>query len=411
MKSFFTSIIMILFFSPGCKTTSNSRDESTTTPLNTQQTQELQSPSVNSNNAQTKQEPKELVPSPSIVAQEKLKDTSPSDHEIFEKDATNFKKIETIPLTDQSGKLVDSNDLGFLVFGDTGTGEVFQEAVSRGAQRICKKSRCDFAILLGDNIYPSGPKYIGDPQFQIKFEIPYSGLNFPFYVALGNHDQSSNKLGIGDAPQQSQISVDYSKASKKWVMPKQYFAALGKGIRLLVLDTTPMIHETRLGTALPGHERLSDEAKTQMAEWAEVMSQPLDRDSWNFVIGHHPYRSNGDHGNAGDFDPELPVNPWGKGKDFKDFLEKNFCGKTDIFFAGHVHSRQWLKSEKDPCEKTELVINGASAKTESIPGNQPTYFQKDTLGFIYVAIQGKTLTLTFYNQNGYVDYSRTITKQ
>ncbi len=299
MKSFYAWVIMTLLLSQGCKTTSGSHNDTTKNINNNDKKQEAQK--NQEEQTQSKIESPEVqepnIPSSPIEAlqtkQDLTKKPAINEAEIYKNDAARFKKIQTIPLTSQFGKLVDSSDVHFIVLGDTGTGDENQKAVAQGVERICKKHRCDFGLLLGDNIYPSGPKSANDIQFKNKFEIPYKNLDFPFYVALGNHDQSSNDFGIGDEEENSQFSVDYAKLSNKWIMPKQYYAALGNGIRFLVLDTTPMIHETRLGTATPGAERLSEKAKIQMEEWAELMSQPLNGEAWNFVIGHHPYRSNG----------------------------------------------------------------------------------------------------------------------
>ncbi|MBL9107498.1 MAG: metallophosphoesterase [Myxococcales bacterium] len=52
----------------------------------------------------------------------------------------------------------------------------------------------DFGILLGDNFYVSGVSGVSgvdDPQWQDKFELPYSDLTFPIYAVLGNHDCSA----------------------------------------------------------------------------------------------------------------------------------------------------------------------------------------------------------------------------
>jgi hypothetical protein len=71
---------------------------------------------------------------------------------------------------------------------------------------------------------------------------------------------------------------------------------------------------------------------------------------WVFLAGHHPYRSNGTHGNAGDYDaPELagiPIPnplPIQNGDALKTFFDNHICNLgAQVYFSGHDHSRQWL---------------------------------------------------------------------
>ncbi len=52
--------------------------------------------------------------------------------------------------------LSDRNELVILVFGDSGTGKAGQYRVGHAMYEVCRQRGCDFALMLGDNIYDNG---------------------------------------------------------------------------------------------------------------------------------------------------------------------------------------------------------------------------------------------------------------
>ena len=46
-----------------------------------------------------------------------------------------------------------SADSGFIVMGDSGTGQVSQYRVAASMAQTCSQVSCDFVLGLGDNIY------------------------------------------------------------------------------------------------------------------------------------------------------------------------------------------------------------------------------------------------------------------
>jgi tartrate-resistant acid phosphatase type 5 len=127
--------------------------------------------------------------------------------------------------------------------------------------------------------------------------------------------------------------------------------------------------------------------------------------TWKIAVGHHPYLSNGPHGNAGKYDG-IPIPPI-SGKSVKTFMDDVVCGKTDLYLSGHDHSRQWLNAS---CKGTELAVSGAGAKTTELPGSNPVLFESLALGFLYVVVEGKKLTCQFVDENGVVEFTHVITK-
>jgi tartrate-resistant acid phosphatase type 5 len=298
----------------------------------------------------------------------------------------------------------------FIAMGDTGKGNVDQRKVAVAIRDLCAAKGCDFVLLLGDNIYDSGTESTTDPQWQQKFEQPYMDVNLPFYVALGNHDYGGNLIidapGIGNEWDKGPVEVAYTQVSTKWHMPATHYTFTQGHVGFIVLDTNSIIwNNTDHG---------------DQAAWLPTAMMEVSGKDWMFVAGHHPYRSNGTHGNAGDYDaPELagiPIQnplPIVNGDNVKSFFDSKVCGLgAQVYFSGHDHSRQWLDEPTAMCG-TQLIVSGAGASTTEIRdrGNTALYEDATKAGFMYVDIEDNTFTGTFYDKDGNVDFTKTFTKQ
>ena len=255
----------------------------------------------------------------------------------------------------------DPQTVRFIAFGDAGAGTGAQYAVAQAIKEVCDVRGCDFAVLLGDNIYPDGVHSARDPQFETKFEEPYADLKFPFFVALGNHDNGEDSAHnrYGD------FEVDYAKRkdrkSDKWHMPARYYAfsapiasAPGKSIvDLFALDSSPLA---------PYADDPDPKWKPEVYGVAQLqwLQAALKRSSapWKIAFAHHPYVSDGGHGNAGHYLARHPASRNVDGKPWRDLLEQTVCKSADLMLAGHDHDLEWLKPVS-ACGKTEFVISGA----------------------------------------------------
>lgn len=274
----------------------------------------------------------------------------------------------------------------FVAMGDTGEGNDGQQKVANAVAAKCKKDGCDFVQLLGDNLYDSGASGVDDPLWQSRFEVPYAAIELPFYAVLGNHDYGHGGLGTDFGKGKNE--VDYTQKSKKWKMPSAYYHFTKENVEIVALDTNMMMF---------GQD---DQQKTDVQAWLASS-----KSEWKIAMGHHPYKSNGKHGNAGSYD-KIPFGP-PAGGGVKSFLENNVCGKADVYLAGHDHSRQWLN---ESCKGTELAVSGAGAKATELTQKNPSLFQSLALGFLYVVIDGKTLTAQFVDENGVVEFTHTTKK-
>lgn len=282
----------------------------------------------------------------------------------------------------------EAGKIKFVAIGDTGKGNSGQYQVARAIKEKCEKDGCDFILVLGDNIYGSGVDGVDDSQFQTKFEQPYQNIDLPFYMVLGNHDYGGD--GAGYEIQKSFYQVQYAKESSKWVMPAHYYKFKGGNTTFFALDTNAQVFY------------LANEQESDVSKWIAGADT-----TWKIAFGHHPYKSNGPHGNAGNYDGIPDDAPLVGGKGVKKFAESVWCGKVDVYLSGHDHSRQWLDST---CEGTNLIVSGAGASTTLLPGNNPVLFQANSLGFLYVVIEGNKLNAEFIDENGKVDFMHPMEK-
>lgn len=283
-----------------------------------------------------------------------------------------------------------------MVLGDGGKGNANQRLVAEGIAAVCadrtdnRAAGCAFALYLGDNVYDTGVESADDPQFHSKFEQPYAGLDFPFFVVMGNHDYGSTSLARWRAEPQ----VAYTARSEKWTLPAPYYTFAVGNVQFYGLDTNALMLESIWGDSGQG-------------AW---LDDQLDgpRDQWRVVFGHHPYRSNGQHGNAGAYEG-LGWLPVVRGSTVADFYEDHVCGRVDIAFAGHDHNRQWLS----PTCRTHFVVSGAASHVTPLARRDanPTEFEDDSEeGFLWVEIDGDALTGVFYDADGTERFVRTVAR-
>ncbi|HMI93836.1 MAG TPA: metallophosphoesterase [Polyangiales bacterium] len=287
-----------------------------------------------------------------------------------------------------------ADSVRFIAVGDTGTGAQPQQAVADAMADKCARDGCDFVILLGDNIYDSGPRSADDAQWQTKFEDPYAAIDVPFYAVLGNHDVATIPLiGVGYDEGKSVAEVEYSQHSLKWQMPDTFYALSAGLVGFIMIDTPSLYQHTA--------------AEAEQNAWVDAARSALaSRHAWVISAGHHTYVSNGsDHGNAGSYGGLLNRDD---GSEIKRFFDTHLCGEVDVVLTGHDHTRQWL--EPSLCAGSEVIVSGAGAKTSGLSGRNATFFESLELGFLYVVATESQLKGQFITQDGVIDYERVITR-
>ena len=200
----------------------------------------------------------------------------------------------------------EKDSVRFAIIGDTGTGTSSQYQVGEQLAASRQMFPFEFVIMLGDNIYGSER-----PQdFVAKFEKPYKPLldaKVPFYAALGNHDDPTQRY------------------YKPFNMNGERYYTFSKGTaRFFALDSNYM-----------------DQAQLKWLE--DELSKATDR--WKIAYFHHPLYSSGEkHGS--EVDLRTQVEPL--------FIKHG----VDVVFAGHEHFYERIK----PQNGIYYFIEGGSAK-------------------------------------------------
>lgn len=309
-------------------------------------------------------------------------------------------------------------EVSFVVLGDTGVGNDSQKKVAEQIRIKCASAGCDFALLLGDNIYNAGVESTLDAQWADKFEIPYENVDMPFYAALGNHDNGGFLTqflgdtfgGAGAEFERGDYQVAYTQLSDKWKMPGRTYDFVSGPAHFFALDTNDMVWS------------YGNQGAEARAQWqVDTIPGRIDdsTETWRIAFGHHPVISNGTHGDAGAYEgleegitdliSGLPgigdLSAVVTGDGVKESLDVIVCGRVDLYFAGHDHSRQW-HMPSDACPGTTFVVSGAGAKLTELKGDHPVRFEDaDKPGFFWVHLKDNTIEVEAIDEDGTSEWS------
>jgi len=287
--------------------------------------------------------------------------------------------------------------LRFIAMGDAGEGNDGQYNVAAAIEAVCAdKGGCEFVLYLGDNFYDDGVSSVEDDQFQSKFEQPYADLSMPFYVIMGNHDYGELSLAFDKL----EYEVEYTDYSDKWFMPNNLYTVTGyDDVDFFMMDTTLLMWNF-------------GGAKEDQQDWLDAEVAASDK-RWKIAMAHHPYLSNGAHGNAGNYEG-LPFPPQAAGTTVKEVLDESVCDKVDLYLSGHDHNRQWNVGTCGGQEReTHFIVTGAGCKTTDFEyhDDNEVYWEDDTTpGFLVLELEYDQIHTEFYDENGQLEFERDIVK-
>ena len=251
-------------------------------------------------------------------------------------------------------------------------------AISKAMKHFCAElATCDFGMMLGDNIYPSGATLGTDgfddaDRFRDMFTDPLGDLvkepdSYRTYATLGNHDWETSREG-GFA------QIEFLQQAEEFYIDGPYYTVkppAGNGdIELFIVDTSMILASTTVYEDTlndDGSESTTDavdepdynvglltEADKAQPQWLDDALKASTA-KWNIVVAHHPIWSSSG-------------SKYEQAKVLRELLLPAMCRYADAVIVGHDHT---LEIHTDDCsvalgeataEPLVQIVSGAAAK-------------------------------------------------
>lgn len=295
-------------------------------------------------------------------------------------------------------------------------------AVSGAMKHYCANvRRCDFGVMLGDNIYPSGATLGTDgfddaDRFRHMFTEPFGDLvsipeTYTTYVTLGNHDwETSRDGGIAQ--------IKFFKTTDDFYIEAPYYTVkppIANGdVELFIIDTNMMLASTTVyedylnddGSEMATEELdLPDyhtepltEAERNQPQWLEEALRASTA-RWKIVVAHHPIWSS-----AG--------SKFEQARALRKLILPAMCRYADAYIVGHEHT---LEIHTDSCaaalgdatvEPLVQIVSGAASKQRPVNSafmrhQEAKYPEHKTIvadgllwGFAHMTLEGDSAEVT-----------------
>ncbi len=291
--------------------------------------------------------------------------------------------------TRKSWKALDGQ-LTFFMANDLGRNGYYEQkpiAELMGEMANVIGPKCILAI--GDVHHFNGVASTQDPLWMTNYELIYSHpeLMIDWLPVCGNHEYRGN----------TQAVLDYGQVSRRWMMPAKYYTRVyekkGTTVRLIFLDTTPLIDKYRKDTeTYPDAAKQDVEAQLQWLD--KTMSQA--QEDWVIVLGHHPMYAYTDKSEKERLDMQKRVQP---------ILRKYH--NVSIYASGHIHNFQHFRMKDDDID---YVVNSSASLARPVEAVEGTVFCSPVEGFSVFTVDKKQLRMSMIDKNGQVIHTITKTK-
>jgi len=276
----------------------------------------------------------------------------------------------------------------FFIVNDMGrNGYYDQKPIAEQMGKMAEKIGPEFVMAIGDVHHFNGVRSVNDPLWMTNYELIYShpDLMINWYPVLGNHEYRGN----------TQAVLDYSKVSRRWVMPARYYTKTFNtgetSIRIVWLDTTPLIDRYRNEKDIYPDACKQDRDK-ELAWTDSVLT--VAKENWIIVAGHHPIYAETSKDMNERSDMQKRLDP---------ILRKHH---VDMYICGHIHNFQHIRMQG--CD-IDYVVNSAGALARKVKPIQGTQFCNSAPGFSICTVDMKELNLRMIDKNGNILY--TITRK
>ena len=273
--------------------------------------------------------------------------------------------------------------LTFFIANDLGRNGYYQQKkIAELMGEMAETIGPECIIAAGDIHHFSGVESIYDPLWLTNYEQVYSHpeLMIPWLPICGNHEYRGN----------TQAVLDYSKISRRWRIDEKYYTRSyqkkGTSIRLIWLDTTPLIQRYRKDP-VTYPDAYKEDADRQLA-WLDSTLNAA-KEQWVVVIGHHPLYAQTDKPIEERTDLQKTVG---------EVLKKHH---VDMYVCGHIHNFQHIRMAGD---NIDYLVNSSASLSRPVKPIEGTQFCSPDEGFAVLSVNKKALTLSLINYEGKIIY-------
>lgn len=273
------------------------------------------------------------------------------------------------------------SDINLFVANDLGrNGYYDQKPIAKLMGEMAEEVGPEAIIATGDVHHFDGVASTQDPLWMTNYELIYTHpeLMINWLPVLGNHEYRGN----------TQAVIDYSKVSRRWQMEGRYYTKVfadeeaGASLRIVFIDTTPLIDSYRTNNRYPDAGKQDIEAQLQ---WLDNTLQKAKED-WVVVVGHHPMYAETKKDIAEQKDIQRRLLP---------IFKKN--GNVAMYVCGHIHNFQHIRK---PSDTTDYVVNTAGSLSRKVKETDGTQFCSPATGFSVISASKQKLQLHMIDKEG-----------
>ena len=245
-------------------------------------------------------------------------------------------------------------------------------------------------VAVGDVHHFEGVVSTQDPLWMTNYELIYSHpeLMITWLPVLGNHEYRGN----------TQAVLDYRNISRRWEMEGRYYTKVyddnGVSIRLVLIDTTPLINRYHNSSTYPDVDSQDIDAQLK---WIDKTLNEATED-WVIVAGHHPMYADTKKDLIEQKDMQERLLP----------ILQRYKSKVAMYVCGHIHNFQHIRRGNDGID---YVVNSSASLARKVNPTEGTIFCSPAEGFSVVSATKKQLNLYMIDKKGEVIHKVEKTKK
>ena len=245
-------------------------------------------------------------------------------------------------------------------------------------------------VAAGDVHHFEGVVSTQDPLWMTNYELIYSHpeLMITWLPVLGNHEYRGN----------TQAVLDYRNISRRWEMEGRYYTKVyddnGVSIRLVLIDTTPLINRYHNSSTYPDVDSQDIDAQLK---WIDKTLNEATED-WVIVAGHHPMYADTKKDLIEQKDMQERLLP----------ILQRYKSKVAMYVCGHIHNFQHIRHGNDGID---YVVNSSASLARKVNPTEGTIFCSPAEGFSVVSATKKQLNLYMIDKKGEVIHKVEKTKK